>query len=148
MKRLILVTASLLAACGKGGGSPDLQISDAWARETVAGQSATAAYMTIANRGTAGDELVSVTAPAPAMAMVHSTTNDNGIIRMRPVSELPMAAGETVALKPGGEHIMIMRLQEPLEQGDRLRLTLRFRRSGEQAVDVPVLSALASPEQQ
>jgi copper(I)-binding protein len=147
MKRLILLAAALLVSCSKSGGSSDLRISDAWARETMAGHSTTAAYMTIANHGTATDELVSVAAPTPAMAMIHSSTNDYGITRMRLVTELPIPAGGTVALKPGGEHVMVMRLQRPLKPGHTLRLTLRFRRSGELPVDVPVLSAAAAPAQ-
>lgn len=142
MKRILLL-ALLLAACGRSEGSPELQISGAWARETVAGQTATAAYMTIANTGSAADRLVGVDAPAPAEAMVHGTSHANGIARMRPMdSGLELPAGGTAQLAPGGTHVMITELTSPLKTGDRLRLTLRFERSGQRIIDVPVRSAL------
>jgi copper(I)-binding protein len=139
----ILLPALLLASCGRSDGSPQLQISDAWARETVAGQSATVAYMTLANTGSGADRLVAVEAPPPASAMVHLTSNENGIARMRPVgSGLEVPARGAARLTPGGTHVMITGLTSPLEQGDTLRLRLRFERSGERSVDVPVRSAL------
>ena len=141
MKR-ILLAALLLASCGTGGAAPDIQISDAWARETVGGQFTTAAYMTITNNGQSDDRLVAVMAPAPAMAMVHSTSTEYGITRMRPVEAVEVLSGGTALLAPGGTHIMVMRLQAPLKPGDTLPLTLRFEKSGERSIDLPVRSAL------
>lgn len=137
MKRL-LISALLLASCGKGG-SPDLQISNAWARETVAGQAGTAAYMSIDNRGTGDDRLIGVAAPAPASAMLHASENSGGISRMREMrSGLAIPAGTAVELKPGGTHVMITGLAAPLRQGDVLKLGLRFERSGERTVDLRI----------
>ena len=142
MTRLFLATL-LLASCGRNEGSPELQISDAWARETVAGQPATAAYLTIANNGSGADRLVAVDAPAPATATVHESSNAGGVTRMRPIGAgLDVPARTTVRLTPGGTHVMITGLTSPLEPGDRLTLTLRFERSGERAVEIPVRSAL------
>ena len=141
MKRLILA-ALLLASCGKSGGAPDIQISDAWARETVAGQGSTAAYMTIANKGFGSDRLDSVDAPSPAMAMVHSTSNENGISRMRHMDDgLEVPAGGNAQLAPGGTHVMITGLGASLKAGDTLKLTLHFEKSGDRPVDLPIKSA-------
>jgi copper(I)-binding protein len=140
VKRLLLATL-LLASCGQGG-SPDLQIADAWARETVAGQTSTAAYLTISNQGTADDRLLSIAASEPAKAAVHATDNSNGISRMRELSSgLAVPAGSTIELRPGGTHVMIMGLREPLRRGDTLKLRLRFEKSGEKPVDVRVAPA-------
>ena len=134
----ILLGALLLASCGKNG-TPDLQTSNAWARETVAGQSATAAYMTIANKGSGDDRLVSVAANAPIMAMLHSSESSGGISRMRGLeSGLAIPAGSTIDLKPGGTHVMITGLGAQLRPGETLKLTLRFEKSGERPVTVNV----------
>ena len=97
----ILWAALLLASCSKAGDPDiqitdadrkthfdtaialhaDIQIADAWARETVAGQTSTAAYMTIRNAGSGDDRLVGVTAPAPAKAMLHASESSGGISR-------------------------------------------------------------------
>lgn len=140
MKRFILA-ALLLASCGQSG-SPDLQISDAWARQTVAGQTATAAYFKIENLGPADDRLVSIAAPAPAAASLHTTESSNGIARMRELSAgLTIPSGSTIELKPSGTHVMITGLAAPLKPGDTLKLALRFETSGDRDLDVTVTPA-------
>lgn len=140
MKPLILAGLMLLASCSKSG-SPDLQISDAWARETVAGQTGTAAYMTIANEGSGDDRLVAVAAVAPASASLHATMTENGVSSMRPLpSGFAIPAGSTIELKPGGTHVMLTGLQAPVRAGETMKLTLRFEKSGERVIDVRVSS--------
>ena len=137
MKR-ILLAALLLASCSKSG-TPDLRISDAWARETVAGQTATAAYMTIDNGGAGDDRLVSVEATAPAEAMLHVSESSGGISRMREMGGgLVLPAGTAVQLKPGGSHVMITGLEAPLQTGEVMKLHLRFEKSGPREVAVSV----------
>jgi copper(I)-binding protein len=115
---------------------------DAWARETVAGQSGTAAYATITNRGSGDDQLLGVSAAPPIAASLHETSTQGGVSSMRPLENgLGIPAGSTVALKPGGAHVMISGLTAPLREGDDLKLTLRFERSGDRAIDFRVASA-------
>lgn len=141
MKR-ILFAALLLASCSKGG-PPDIRISDAWARETIAGQTATAAYMALKNEG-GDDRLTGISAQPPAMAMLHESESSDGISRMRPMrSGLAIPAGATIELKPGGDHIMITGLTAPLRAGATIELTVRFEKSGVRKLDVPVAPALA-----
>lgn len=131
----------LLASCSRGG-TPDIQISDAWARETVAGQSGTAAYVTVANRGTGDDRLTSVSASPPVTASLHETSTAGGISSMRSLDAgLQIPAGGSVTLKPGASHVMISGLTAPLHQGELLRLTLRFEHSGDKSVEFKVAPA-------
>ena len=144
MKRLLLA-ALLLASCGQSG-SPNVQIKDAWARETVAGQTSTAAYFTIDNAGTADDRLTGITIAAPASASLHATESSGGVSRMREMSSgLAIPAGSTISLEPGATHVMIMGLSGPIKAGDTLKLGLRFEKSGEKPIDVPV-SPASGPE--
>jgi copper(I)-binding protein len=137
----VLLAALLLASCSKPG-PPEILISDAWARETVAGQGATAAYMTIANTGAGDDRLVSVAAPSPLMAMLHSSESSGGVSRMREMEAgVAVPAGGRIELKPGGSHVMVTGLETPLKAGQSLKLTLRFEKSGERPVDVKVAPA-------
>ena len=139
MKR-ILLAALLLASCSKSG-PPDIRITDAWARETVSGQTSTAAYMVLTNRGD-DDRLVSVSAKAPVMAMLHSSDSSNAVSRMRPMeSGLSIPAGAKTELKPGGTHVMVTGLRAPLNVGDTVKLTMRFEKSGDRPVDVRVTHA-------
>jgi len=137
----ILLAALLLASCGKSG-PPDVRISDAWARETISGQTSTAAYMTLKNAGAGDDRLVSVSAEAPAMAMLHSSESSDAVARMRRLdSGLAVPASATIELKPGGTHVMVTGLRAPLNVGDTLKLTMHFEKSGERPVDVRVTPA-------
>jgi copper(I)-binding protein len=75
--------------------------------------------------------------------MLHETSTSGGISSMHPVEGLEIPAGETVSFKPSGGHVMISGLTAPLHPGDILKLTLRFERSGDKAVDFKVERAIA-----
>jgi len=145
MKPLAAAALALLAACSRPAGEvgdPDIQVVHAWARPTVAGQGGTAAYMRIANFGSGEDRLLAVTAEAPAKASLHETSNEGGIARMRPVAGgLAIPKRQVVSLEPGGAHIMVTGLADPLEPGERLKLRLRFERSGNKPVEATVVGA-------
>ncbi len=145
MRRLSLIGALLLAACSPAAPTaPAIEIRDAWARETAPGQTSGAAYFTIVNMGSEGDKLVSITTPAAPMAMIHGSSNSNGVMAMRMMADLPVPGSATVTLAPLGTHVMLTGLSAPLHAGDRLLLTLRFARAGARQVDAAVLPASAS----
>ncbi len=145
MRRLSLIGALLLVACKPATPTaPAIEIRDAWARETAPGQTNGAAYFTIVNMGSEGDRLVSVTTPAASMAMIHGSSNSNGVMAMRMMADLPVPGSATVTLAPLGTHLMLTGLSAPLHPGDRVPLTLRFARAGARQVDAAVLPASAS----
>ncbi len=131
--RLITFSAAvalLLAACT--GGANDLTIDDVWARSTPPGAETAAFYMHI----TGGDDdntLLGATSPVCGMAEIHETTETDGTMSMAPVQGgIPIPAGETVMLEPGGFHVMCMGLVEPLVAGDEVLVELQFE-SGERS---------------
>ena len=132
----------LLAACSEPAPPPVevpiLEFHDAWARATAAGQTSGALYVTIVNRGGAGDRLLGVTASRPGMVMVHSTETLDGVSRMRMVQALPIPAKATVALAPGGTHLMLSGMDAPLAAGEQVDLTLRFEKAGTKKVAVKI----------
>ena len=145
MRRLSLIGALLLAACKPATPTaPAIEIRDAWARETAPGQTNGAAYFTIVNLGSEGDRLVSVTTPAASMAMLHGSSDSNGVMAMRMMADLPVPGSATVTLAPLGTHVMLTGLSAPLHAGDRVPLTLRFARAGARQVGAAVLPASAS----
>jgi len=145
MRRLSLIGALLLAACKPATPTaPAIEIRDAWARETAPGQTSGAAYFTVVNLGSEGDRLVSVTTPAASMAMIHGSSNSNGVMAMRMMADLPVPGSATVTLAPLGTHVMLTGLSAPLHAGDRVPLSLRFARAGARRVDAAVLPASAS----
>lgn len=124
---LVLAVAALaLPAAAK---TPVLHV-DGWARPTMPAQKASAAYLSIHNSGPGADRLLSISTPVAASASVHSTSTAGGVMRMRAVRSLPVAAGRHIRMKPGGLHVMLTGMRAPLRAGQKLPLTLRFERAG------------------
>lgn len=133
--RIVALGAGLLLAACTDVRAPDVTVADAWVRSASPGKAATAAYLTIENKGGA-DRLVAVSTPV-GQASIHSTSMDSGVMRMRAVQSLDIGADAVVEMKPGGLHIMVTGLREPLTEGAAVPLRLQFARSGErQAVAV------------
>jgi periplasmic copper chaperone A len=140
MRVLALVSALFLALLGTAAAQSGvgIEISHAWARATPASAQTAAIYLKIVNHGKADDALVGASTPAAAKAELHTTTNDNGVMRMRPLDQVAVKAGGGAEFKPGGMHIMLMGLAHPLKAGDHVPLTLTFAKAGALQVTVTV----------
>ena len=123
-----------------------IEVAGAWARPTVGQGRTSAAYMTIANKGDAGDLLKSARTPKAQSVELHQTVmTDDGVMQMRKVEgAVPIEAGASLVLKPGGTHLMLLGLQDALAAGEELILTLEFANAG--AVDVVVPVSATVPE--
>jgi copper(I)-binding protein len=134
---LAQISASAVRAADYDIGS--IHISQPWARATPKGAASGAAYMTVTNNGKTPDRVNCVSSDASAECQIHSMTMDNGVMVMRPVEGgLEIKPGETVTLKPGGFHMMLLNLKHPLEQGNSLQATLKFDSAGTVQVDYPI----------
>ena len=117
----------------------DLVISQAWSRATPSGAKVAGGYLTIENKGTAPDKLVSVSAEIAGKADLHEMTTENGVMKMRPLDKgLVIEPGKTVKFAPGGYHLMLQELKAPLKQGDKVPVTLEFEKAGKVAVSLDV----------
>ena len=113
----------------------DLQIEHPWSRATPKGAKVGGGYVTVTNQGSAADRLLSVSSPAAGKVELHEMTMQDGIMKMRPLLKgIVIEAGQTVALAPGGLHIMFVDLAAPLEKGKPFAATLTFEKAG--AIDV------------
>ena len=132
-----LVILFALAACSASGVAAPT-IEGAWARPGIAGAE-TAAYLTIAGTAGQADALLSASSPSAEKVELHEATMDaSGTMAMHPIDHLDIHAGETVELKPGGFHIMVMGLTKDLAVGDKLELELTFEHAGKVVVQAEV----------
>lgn len=119
------------------------EISDAWARSTVAGQTASAVYLTITSATPA--RLVGASSPLAAVVQVHEMAMQGTTMKMHAVDAVDLPAGKAVAFQRGGLHVMLQDLRQSLTSGDQLPLILRIEgadhRIVEQAVSVDVRDA-------
>ncbi|AMX01546.1 copper chaperone PCu(A)C [Microbulbifer thermotolerans] len=109
-----------------------------YARETLPGAAMTAAYLSFHNEGTGDMQLQSVELPDidGAMVELHTTVDDDGVSRMRPLASLVIPAGGEVRMAPGGTHLMLHGVK--LRAGEQLQLRLHFASGAVLEVEVPV----------
>src|ERR1700689_3568372 len=123
-----LVVAPVRADEVKAG---DLVITQAWSRATPGGAKVGGGYLTIENKGSAPDRLIGGSADVADKVQVHEMAMNNGVMTMRPLDKgLTIDPGKTVKLAPGGYHLMMFDLKEPLKQGDKVPITLEFEKAG------------------
>ena len=142
MKRILIAAICALLAFPTQAAdvmAGTLKISAPWARATPKGASVGGGYMTITNTGTASDRLTGGSTDVSSKFELHEMSMDNGVMKMRPLgSGLEIKPGQTVELKPGGYHIMLVGMKKQLKAGDHFKATLEFAKAGTVDVDFTV----------
>jgi periplasmic copper chaperone A len=128
----LLIAAPCIAYAQQTG----VQVEHAWSRATVPGQTGVI-YLTITDTGSP-DRLTSVASPVAASATLHESFSENGVSKMREIAGLAVSPGTPVTLAPGGYHIMLMGLKQPLKQGEAFPVTLTFEKAGAVTATVTV----------
>jgi uncharacterized protein YcnI len=121
-----------------------LSVEGAWSRATAEGAKVGAGYLKVTNTGSAADTLVGVETPVAGRGEIHDMTMTDGVMRMRKLADgLEIPAGGTVELKPGGMHLMLLDLTQPLVAGTRVPVKLTFKSGavGEIELSVQALGA-------
>lgn len=120
MKKLLLAT---LLTIGSTSLFAQVTVTDPWVRATVPTQHATGAFMQLSSK--TGSRLIAVSSPL-ATTEIHEMAIEGNVMRMRQIVALDLPAGQTVALKPGGYHVMFFDLKNQIKEGDVIPLTLVF----------------------
>ncbi len=146
MKKLQFTVLAALALAA-GAVSAQTTVKDAWVRGTVEPQKATGAFMSITS--TQGGKLVAAQSPVAGVTEVHEMAMDGNVMKMRAIAALDLPAGKAVELKPGGYHVMLMDLKQPVKAGETVPLTLTIEgKDGKREtleLKVPVKAAAAAP---
>ncbi len=137
----LLVTASCgdddntAASVAKAGA---MEVANAYAHGVMDGG---AVYFTMKNTGDTDDTLIGATAEAAGNAALHETVAGEGTtMRMQPIDEIEIPAGGIVTLEPGGYHVMLMDLIEPLTTGDTVEVRLTFQQAGSVSIQATATS--------
>jgi len=138
---LALLFLTVLPALAQSGSPSTLEVKQVWARATPAGAKTGAIYLTVVNGTQSDDKILSASTSAAGTAQLHTTIDDNGVMKMRELPSIEVKAGSTVMLKPGGMHVMLMGLTQPLKPGDSFPLTLQFEKGGKMELTVTVTKA-------
>ena len=124
LRALFIIALTLVSSTS--GASDTLIISDAWVRATPPGKMMTAGYASLENVSKEIITITGVSAEAAGHTSLHETRIERDRSTMRPVARLSIEAGERVSLKPGGLHIMLMKLSEPLTDGQSIDICLEL----------------------
>ena len=125
LNSLLSLMLSALALIGASAHAQNIEVKDAWVRSTVPGQKGTGAFMKITAKD--GTKLVGVSSPVAGVGEVHEMKMDGDVMKMRALPSLDLPAGKAVELKPGGYHVMLMDLKQPLAKDSKVPLTLLFK---------------------
>ncbi len=143
MKRKILFAAvAALTAMSSPlfAGDAKIMIHDPYARASGPSAKAGAAFMEVMNMGSEPDRLIAATSEISKVTQLHTHQEDgDGVMKMIHVEEgFEIPAGETLMLMRGGKHVMFMGLNDPMEQGETVKVTLTFEKAGDIEVEIPV----------
>lgn len=119
--------------------SPSVRIETPWARATPPGAKVGAVYLQIS--GACGaDALIGAESAVAQKVEIHNMFRVDGKMQMRAIPQIAVAANERVSLQPGGLHIMLLDIKQPLKEGERVDLTLVFEKAGR----IPVVANVAA----
>jgi len=135
---MTLLLCSAGAAFAQSGKLGAIIIDHPWSRATVPVVPTGVAYFVLRNTGQSADRLLSVSTPVAGKAELHAHVQDGDMVRMQRVAAVDLAPASTTALEPGGLHVMLMQLKQPLVKGKAFPLTLTFEHAGAVTVDVDV----------
>ncbi|MCC7020238.1 MAG: copper chaperone PCu(A)C [Ardenticatenales bacterium] len=152
----LTILALTAAACGGGstdapsagesaanatapvGDSAGITTADVWARKSPMAATMGAVYLRIDNHGAVDDALIGAAAAVAHTVEIHETTNEGGVMSMAKVDAIPVPAGGSAELKPGGYHVMLIDVTAPLKLGERFPVTLQFEKAGMITVEAEV----------
>lgn len=136
MKKLTAILLVLVSCVAYA--APSVTMRDAWIRAMPPNAKTSAAYLIIENRGGTDDELLGATVDGVAVVELHEMVHEGHAMAMRPRTGIAVPAGGTVALKPGGLHLMLIDIGRPLVAGESRKGRLRFREGQVFAVEFNV----------
>ena len=144
----ILATVVALALTASAAFAQDftlgnLEIDHPASKATLPGQPVGGGFMTITNKGTDPDRLVSITAPDVSDdVQIHEMAIENDVMKMRQLPDgVEIPAGAKVELKSGGLHVMFMKIKHPFKEGESFKATLTFEKAGPVEVNFKIEAA-------
>lgn len=116
----------------------DIEIDHPWSREAPPTATVIAGFFQLKNNAQQDDYLISASTPVAKRVEIHTHEMSDGMMQMKQIDRVKVAAQETVMFKPGGYHLMIFNPEKAYKQGERFPMTLTFQNAGEIKVELAV----------
>ncbi len=143
MSKLRQASLFAIAALAATLAQAQVTVTEAWVRGTVPGQKATGVYMKL--KSSEDVSLVNAASPVAGIVEIHEMVMRDNIMAMRSIDDVPLPAGKTVELKPGGHHVMLIELLKPLAKGDKVPVTLTFVGKGNKRTKMEIQAEVMAP---
>lgn len=143
--RTRIITAVAATCLALPALAESMMVMDSYARVASPSAKSGAAFISVHNMSGADDRLIAARTDAATRVELHThVETGDGIMQMREIEGgIAVAAGEAITMQRGGQHVMLMGLTAPLEQGTEIDVTLVFETAGDVQVSVPVDSERA-----
>lgn len=142
---IFVVFSGILSAYILSTNSPEISVMQAWVRPADAGASVTGAFLTIENTGNGEDRLINVTTSVADVIEIHETQVVNEIAMMIPQKDgVVIPANQSIKFQPGSLHLMVLNVNENLDEGTTIELTLVFESGLETTIEA--LVSLQAPQ--
>lgn len=136
-RRLILAWAAAAAWLAAGCGQ-DIAVVEPWIKEPLPGRAVAAGFLKVENRSSSEEVLLGLECADAAAVEMHEMTHEEGMMKMRKVARWTIPGKGSLALAPGGAHLMFLGLRRQLKEGDTVQLTLHFKEAGDHTFSAPV----------
>ena len=137
--RILFTLAALMVVAAACSSTSDaVTIDDPWGRPSPTSTGNAAFYMAVTG-GETDDRITSASSPSCDVTELHETTMQDGVMSMQEQTEgIPIPAGSTVMLEPGGLHVMCIGVQEALVAGETVNVELEFESAGTVTVQAEI----------
>ncbi|SFU42928.1 copper chaperone PCu(A)C [Halomonas korlensis] len=140
------LTALMLALASHVAMAQSVTVEDTQVRAVPPVSTTSAAFMVLHNAGDEDTEIVAASSPAAEVLELHEHQHVDGVMQMRRVSQVGIPAGGSTELAPGGLHLMLINLTQPLMEGERVNITLEFANGETLSFDAPVQPVQTRPQ--
>lgn len=134
----LVLSAATLSVPAQDFSVGELVVRSPWARPLPAVSENGAAYLTIVNHAMSPDRLISASSPIAERVELHTNEKNGPMMVMRKLQAVEVGAHDTVSMRPGGMHMMLLGLKRPLVAGETFPLALTFAKAGEVTITVPI----------
>lgn len=141
MLKTLAVSALLLSPLAQA--KLDIMVQDPYAREMAPGATTSAVFVTFTNRGQEEVHIVAAETLAAGKVELHDVITEGDMMKMRQIDQITLGANSTTELKPGGLHIMLFDLNQPLKAGDEIEVTVLCNNGTQQSFKAPVKKVMA-----
>lgn len=118
--------------------SSELAVSQAWSRAMPPSAPTGAVYFVLENRGEQPQRLIGAQTPRAEKAELHTHVHQGDMMKMQQIEAVDVPATGKVEFKPGGNHVMLFGLKQPLVAGESFPITLQFENGGEITTEVSI----------